>query len=439
MIILHIGLHKAGSTTVQTYLRDNADALAKAGVLYPAIGRAERSIAHHRLAADLRGGAADPEQWAAILQLAQDNPDKPVVIASEGFQNADPVVVRAMFADHPVKVFCYHRDAAQRFISVYGHGAKNGFRSTEFDTVFKNQFAMKRTYIGETIQAWAGAFGADNVRVRSLHPSCLANGDLISDLFEVLGLGPDAEKRFGLRKVGARNVTPGWKALEVLRGLYHDLGPGRPDPETTPDGRTARSALLNRALQAEVKLGLTGKGLYLTDEQMRQMIELEDKDIADMQAAGVDCKLRPITLDGFEPRPFLPEFSRVPGDEAAALLREMLSGVVRDYVLRPARVADVDAEGETDDDEDAAAVAAAPRSKGQRARDKRIKVEAAAGQQAEGGVTDPMKLAKQQAKAERLARREDRVRVQAGQAAARDQNKTEKQAGREAAAKKAKA
>src|SRR3569623_860801 len=108
MIILHIGLHKAGSTTDQTYLRDNAEALARAGVLYPAIGRVERSIAHHRLAADLRAGAAAPEEWAQIVKLARENPDKKVVIASEGFQSADPAAVRAVLLEEPVKVFCYH-------------------------------------------------------------------------------------------------------------------------------------------------------------------------------------------------------------------------------------------------------------------------------------------------------------------------------------------
>lgn len=429
MIILHIGLHKAGSTTVQTYLRDNADLLAEAGVIYPAIGRAERSIAHHRLAADLRAGEADPSQWAEIVALAEANPDKRVVIASEGFQSADPAAVRTMFGDHPVKVFCYHRDAAQRFISVYGHGAKNGFRATEFDTVFNNQFAMKRTYIGDTLKAWADAFGAGNVRVRSLHPSCLADGDLMSDVFEVLGLGADAETRLGLRKVGARNVSPGWKALETLRALYHDLGPGRPDPETTPDGRTARGALLKRALQAEARLGLTGKGLYLTEEQMRRAMALEDQDIAGMQAAGIDCKLKPITLDGFTPREFLPEFSRVPGDEAAALLRDMLGSVVRDYVLRGK--ADEDDTDDADDDEDAPRAA-----KAQRQRAKRL---AAAAAPPADGVLDPMKLAKQQAKAERQARKADLLRVQSVQEASRQKNKSEKQADRAAARAEARA
>src|ERR1044072_6247289 len=180
MIILHIGLRKAGSTTVQTYLRDNAEALAAAGVLYPAIGRAERSIAHHRLAADLRAAEAEQARWAAIVRLAEENPDKRVVISSEGFQSADPMAVKAMLGEHPVKVFCYHRDAAQRFVSVYGHGTKTAFRTIDFDKVFDNQFGMKRTYIGETLKAWADAFGGDNVRVRSLHPSCLVEGDLMA-------------------------------------------------------------------------------------------------------------------------------------------------------------------------------------------------------------------------------------------------------------------
>lgn len=433
MIILHIGLHKAGSTTVQTYLRDNAEVLAEAGVLYPVIGRAERSIAHHRLAADLRAEEAEAGHWAEIVRLAEDNPSKRVVISSEGFQSADPALVRAMLGDHPVKVFCYHRDAAQRFVSVYGHGTKNGFRTLDFDRVFENQFTMKRTYIGDTLKAWAEAFGGANVRVRSLHPSCLVNGDLMADVFEVLGLGADAESRLGLRQVGARNVSPGWKALETLRALYDDLGPGRPNPETTPDGRTARGALLKRALQAEAKLGLGGKGRYLTTEQMQRCIELEDADIAGMQAAGIDCRLRPITLEGFEPRDFLPEFARIPGDEAAALLRDMLAAVTRDYALRVGRADEEESEGDEGEDEDDAKPAkGAAKTKGQKAREKRLLAEAAAGvtlsvvDGAVGGGVDPMKAAKQQAKAERKARKADFARVKLVQQAERAQGKNDR-------------
>ena len=45
MLYLHIGFHKAGSTTLQTFLRDNAPALARAGVVYPEIGRDPEAIA----------------------------------------------------------------------------------------------------------------------------------------------------------------------------------------------------------------------------------------------------------------------------------------------------------------------------------------------------------------------------------------------------------
>ena len=433
MIILHIGLHKAGSTTVQTYLRDNAEALAAAGVLYPTIGRSERSIAHHRLAADLRAGEADAGQWEAIRQLAAQNPDKRVVISSEGFQNADPAQVRAMLGDEAVRVFCYHRDAAQRFVSIYGHGVKNGFRTTSFDQAFENQFAMKRTYIGETLKAWADAFGAENVRVRSLHPACLTNGELMADVFQVLGLGADAESRLGLKAVGSHNVSPGWKALETLRALYDDLGPGRPDPETTVEGRTARGALLRRALKAEEKLGLKGRGNYLTEEQMKRLIELEDNDIASIQAAGIDSRLQPISLEGFKPREFLPEYARVPGDEAAALLRDILGAVIRDYVLRGGRRGADDVE-ESEEEEAAApapAKADAAQKKGAKVREKRIKAQAAA---KAGKTTDPDKQARQAAKADRKARQDRKAAARPDKSEAdKEARKAAKRAERQAA------
>jgi hypothetical protein len=410
-------------------------------VLYPAIGRSGRSIAHHRLAADLRAGQADPAQWTELRRLSASNPGKRVVISSEGFQSADPALVRQVLGAAPVKVFCYHRDAAQRFVSIYAHGVKNGFRTTDFDQAFENQFSMKRTYIGETLKAWADAFGAENVRVRSLSPDCLAGGELMADVFEVLDLGADAEARLGLKAAGSHNVSPGWKALEVLRAVYADLGPGRPDPETTAEGRTARGALLRRALQAEARLGLAGKGRYLTEEQMRRLVELEQNDIASIQAAGIDCRLAPISVDGFTPREFLPDYGHVPAREAAALLREMLAAVVRDYVLRPGRAAGEDLdEGEDGEEAEAAAPAAKPtptERKGARAREKRIKAQAAAGKVK---AADPLKEAKQAAKAERKERKARKEQKAAQPPVDKEQRKAEKRAERQATkARKARA
>ena len=75
MLYLHIGFHKAGSTTLQTFLRDNAAALAAAGVDYPEIGREPDAIAHHAARQGAEAPRARPPAarglWREVAALAQ--------------------------------------------------------------------------------------------------------------------------------------------------------------------------------------------------------------------------------------------------------------------------------------------------------------------------------------------------------------------------------
>jgi hypothetical protein len=345
MIILHIGLHKAGSTTVQTYLRDNAAALAAAGVRYPTIGREEETIAHHKLAANLRDGCPDLEEWGRIADLADADSARPVLISSEGFETVEPKTVAEVIGARPVRVLAYHRDPAQRLVSSYGHATKNGFRTHSFDEVFAHHISMKRAQVGDTLAGWGEAFGGANVRVRSLDESCLEGGDLLADVMAAIGLGTDAHQRLGLKPVERRNVTPGWRALEVLRGIYKDLGPELFAEADANAASTLRKSLVREALAAEAALKLLDRGDYLTQEQMDWCVALEREDFRKIAAAGLDARLKPVDLAGFRPREEMPEFKILPKAEGEALLRHMLVGlatnicanVPTEEVVRPLR------------------------------------------------------------------------------------------------------
>ncbi|MEN9727604.1 MAG: hypothetical protein RL434_1970 [Pseudomonadota bacterium] len=55
-IFLHIGTHKTGTKTVQWFLRDQAEALAREGFLVPQSGTLSTIAGHHRLAWDIVPG-----------------------------------------------------------------------------------------------------------------------------------------------------------------------------------------------------------------------------------------------------------------------------------------------------------------------------------------------------------------------------------------------
>src|SRR5262245_9279802 len=98
LFILHIGRHKAGSSSIQNFLALNAKKLQRLGVLYPEIGRTkkhrgrfagENHWAHHDLVREINNDLrADPHLggWSDVGKLATSNPDKKIVISSEGFE-----------------------------------------------------------------------------------------------------------------------------------------------------------------------------------------------------------------------------------------------------------------------------------------------------------------------------------------------------------------
>ena len=91
MIVIHIGLAKAGSSRLQTVLSRLEPELAEHDVYYPQIGRA--GVAHHPLARPLAEGARSAQElWGELREFA--TPDRTVVISSESFETLDPQPVR---------------------------------------------------------------------------------------------------------------------------------------------------------------------------------------------------------------------------------------------------------------------------------------------------------------------------------------------------------
>jgi hypothetical protein len=337
MLFLHIGFHKAGSTTLQTFLRDNASALAAAGVDYPEIGRDPDAIAHHALARGLKKRREAPEgleaMWRELAALADRG--RAVVVSSEGLEPADPEPLRGWLAGAPVKVVAYVRDLPSRLVSIYAQSIKRGNSTLDFDAFTVRELALDRTPSAPKLKAWAEVFGPGNVRVRSVDGSTLAGGDVVSDFLDAVGLGPDAVARLGLGQPVSRNVSPGWKTLEVLRALNAEGG--WPEEDEAPEARSPAGSLLRAAQDAEARLGWSGRGLYLGAAQIAEAVRLDAADIAAVEALGLDARLVAARPEASQARAFLPELSSIPQNELAAFYREMVLSMARQVMLRPRR------------------------------------------------------------------------------------------------------
>ena len=285
MLFIHIGMHKAGSSSIQAFLSENAARLADKGVLYPEAGRS--GPAHHDLAQPLRQGevAAD---WPAIADAAS---ERTVVLSSEAFCGCDPDQVRQAAGAADVRILVWQRNAAEGAVSRYAQNTKRGRNLQPFDRFFDRIGDSEQLLIAPLLARWAQVFGASAIRVRSLDPEALAEGDLIADLLQALGVEDDPT----LVRPGRQNISPGWRALETIRALNRDItAAGEPDERAQ---RFMRKAMPRAVARAETRLGLYERGAYLSPEQAARMVERYNADIAALEASGMDVRLKPLALE----------------------------------------------------------------------------------------------------------------------------------------------
>jgi hypothetical protein len=205
--ILHVGTHKTGTKTLQSFFADNWDTLYSAGLYVPNAGRielgpGEYSPGQHRLA------RADD----ALLQELEDElknnaAAKNVLLSSEEFypQLGSPTHLARLKATlerlgYACSVVLYLRPQAGFAESIYAETTK-GFRPPSFDAYVQEIIERGARYpdsaytiifeYSRALLAFADIFGPRNIIVRAfvkhLQPSALVE-DFIRTLVAALGV-----------------------------------------------------------------------------------------------------------------------------------------------------------------------------------------------------------------------------------------------------------
>lgn len=309
MLFVHIGMHKAGSSSIQAFLSENAARLAAHGVAYPEAGRP--AVAHHDLSQTLKDGEIAPE-WAEVAALAA---DQTVVLSSETFCVGDPALLAKAADGAQVRILCWQRNAAEGIVSRYAQMTKRARNLEPFDDFLARREDSDQLLVAPLLGRWAEVFGAEAIRVRSLDPEVLAGGDLITDLLGALGLEDDET----YVRPGRQNISPGWRALETIRSLNRDiLGAGDADDRAL---RFVRKAMPRALARAEQRLGLYERGAYLSSDQAQRLVDRYNADIAALEGSGMDARLKPLSLDAVAVAKAPVTDASVPQEEALSLLR----------------------------------------------------------------------------------------------------------------------
>lgn len=226
-IILHIGRHKSGTSSLQHYMGANRDQLSAQGILYPHAGSDNR-IAHHALARACNARQSDGSDLAPIadgIHAELEPHHDRILLSSEAFQNirnldrmADLI---ARFGSPEVQVICYVREHLDYAISGFRQMIQNQPRFTPFDRYVQGLNAM-----GPFVRRWSD-LGA--LALKWYNRADLKDGDVIADFCDQAGIthaeipkgdmNPSIGGNLLVYKLAANHLEMGALSYKDLRSL----------------------------------------------------------------------------------------------------------------------------------------------------------------------------------------------------------------------------
>lgn len=185
-IILHIGRHKSGTTSVQHYFHSNFALYEARGILYPKAGRAHNAVAHHELASAVES-KSDRRKFEAVSRELLDElkpHHQTLIISSETLQTLDrPDKLKALlkyFPNAQIDIVCYFREFVDYMASSFRQAVQNQSRAWTFEGFLKHRYPMRKFF-----KIW-DAIG--NLHCRWFHQDLLYKGDVVADLCHLMSL-----------------------------------------------------------------------------------------------------------------------------------------------------------------------------------------------------------------------------------------------------------
>ena len=192
--VLHIGLNKTGTSTLQVYLDKHREELLDQGIWYPALGRfpyAQHDLAQGIKEKDFSRYGIDP---AALNETAVPKGVETVLICSENFHTVRDVSdVAALFPPEKTQVIVYLREHVAYLASWYQQVAqtRGDLTCSFFD------FARLQGYpLMELVDRWRAIYG-EKLHVRTYERDKLVDRDIVADFFSVaFGSKPPKARQF---------------------------------------------------------------------------------------------------------------------------------------------------------------------------------------------------------------------------------------------------
>lgn len=241
-LYLHIGQHKTGTSTIQSFMWRNRERMAQSGVLYPEIGmagpthadfalslpgkRAEMLESMFSQAASERSsryqsyqGESSDKLFARLGQRIDDTDCSRILLSSECFMEwISPADIKALTDRHcscQVKVLIFLRSQSEWIQAVFNQVVKDpGLR---YGGKLRALPQVDMLDYEQTLRDWAAAFGDSNIIVRPYTASVDGVGGVLNDMFALL----DITELQGYEEpsYNERNISLSRWQLDVLHAL----------------------------------------------------------------------------------------------------------------------------------------------------------------------------------------------------------------------------
>jgi len=202
-VILHLGMHKTGSTALQAFLVAHAaNLLQHRSVLVPEAGRpmlGERlSDGHHQLAWMLdadrpmhRERHGSPDLFARLRQEIDDSAATTVILSSEeldALQRPEIERLAAELGGHEVQVVVYLRRQDQFVQALYfTEVAYQGGKVADIESFIQSGRCSSLDYAA-LLEDWAAVFGRGRIVARRYERRQLLGGNVVKDFMDAVGI-----------------------------------------------------------------------------------------------------------------------------------------------------------------------------------------------------------------------------------------------------------
>lgn len=246
--VVHIGVEKTGTTSIQEWLARNRDTLAAGGFFVP---RAPGKFHHERLAAYAQDdGKADDTRARALTGYGGDLAAfrvglehdlhaeaaaapanvRTLIVSSEHLHSRLTTVeekrrLKALLQPLAarIEVLVYLRRQDRLSLSAFSTWAKTGARNYATPLTIRGRHTPYYFDFARILREYEAAFGREFITVRIYEPERLRNGDVVADFRETVGIPHDDS----FLETSPRNESlpaGGQRLLVAVNALLHEAG-----------------------------------------------------------------------------------------------------------------------------------------------------------------------------------------------------------------------